>query len=95
MIVERWTWTVRPRYQSEVIELLKALVEALGFTPRICTYRFGATDRVSSELESESYQARAEWWDGFDGNVPEYVAWLEKQSDLTEAGRTCELLIVH
>ena len=95
MIVERWTWEVRPDNQSEVIESLKALVKALGFTPRICTYRFGAVDKVVSDIEFESFLDREKWWEGVDRNLPEYLAWIEKQSDLTEAGRTCELLIVH
>lgn len=95
MIIERWTWVVRPVHQSEVIELLKALVEALGFTPRICTYRFGAIDKISSDLEFESFLDREEWWEGFDPNLAEYVVWIEKELELAEPGLTCELLIVH
>jgi hypothetical protein len=33
MIVERVTWKVGYRHQKAVIELLKATVQAMGFTP--------------------------------------------------------------
>jgi len=95
MIVERWTWQVKPARQSEFIELVKATVEALGLTPRVCSYRFGAVDTVSSDLEFETFLDRTEWWDNYDPSLPEVVEWYEKYPDLTELGRTMELLIVH
>ena len=95
MIVERWKWKVRYKHQSEFIESLKALVEALGFTPRVCTYRFGAVDTVTSELEFESFLDREKWWEDFDRSMLEYVEFVEKSQDLAEPDRACELLIVH
>ncbi len=95
MIVERWTWQVRTENKSEFIELVKASVEALGFTPRVCSYRFGAMDTVSSDLEFETLQDREKWWDNHDTSLPVWVEWYEKYPDLIEPGRTCELLFVH
>ena len=95
MVVERWTWQVRPARQSEFIESLKAMVEAIGFTPRVCTYRFGAVDKVTSELEFESFLDREKWYEAFDRSLPEFVEFVKKTQDLAEPGRVCELLIVH
>ena len=95
MVIERWTWQVRPSNQQEAIELLKDLVKALGFKPRVCSYRFGPVEAVSSDLEFDSFLDREKWWADLDTSLPEYVAWEERLGELTEPGITSELLIVH
>ena len=95
MIIERWTYTVRYSNRSEFIDLLKDTVRLMGFTPRVCSVRFGAADRVSSDLEFESLLAREEFWENFDYDTP---GWNERHDEfmaLAETGTTCELLIVH
>jgi hypothetical protein len=95
MIVERWTWTVRPAHQDEFVGAVKALVEAHGLTPRVCTYRFGGADRVTSDLKFESFLDREKWWENADRSRPEYIEFQKKQLELAEPGRVSELLIVH
>jgi hypothetical protein len=94
MIVERITWKVSYSHQNEFIELLKATVEAMGFTPCVCTYRFGAADIVTSDLEFETFLDREKYWEDFDYNAPEHVAFHERLPDLATTAKH-ELLIVH
>jgi hypothetical protein len=95
MIVERWTWQVNPAHKSEFIELTKALVQALGMKPRVCSYRFGVSTAVSSDMEFETFLDREKYWERLDTSIPEWVEFHEKHPDLVETGTTCELLIVH
>ena len=95
MIVERVTWKVNHIHQSEFIELLKALVEAMGHTPRVCSCMFGPADTVTSELEFETMEDREKSVNDFDLSMPEYVAYVEKYPELAETGMTRELLRLH
>jgi hypothetical protein len=95
MIVERFTWKAKVGCRAEVIELVKALVEEIGLTPRVCSYVFGPYDIVSSDLEFETMEDREKFWADFDGSGPAWAEFHEKLPDLTGSGATHELLQVH
>jgi hypothetical protein len=95
MIIERWTWTVHYSHKSEFTGLVKEHVAQIGFTPRICSTRFGTTDRVSWDLEFESFLAREEFWESFDYDRPGWNERHDRFIALSETGTTCELLVVH
>jgi hypothetical protein len=95
MIIERWTWKAKVGCRAEVIELVKAMVEEAGLTPRVCTYAFGPYQVVISDLEFETEQDRQEWWAGVDWSQPAMVEWHKKEPDLTESDIDHALLHVH
>lgn len=95
MIIERWTWKTKFGCKDEVIKLVKAMVEGLGLTPRVCTFTFGPYHTVFSDLEFESEEDRKQFWDDFDGSQPDFVEWHKRQPELTESDITRELLQVH
>ena len=95
MLVERFTWKVSHLVQKEFIELLKAMLEAQGKTPRVCTYVFGDRDIVTSDLHYETLADREKDVADFDYNQPEWIAFVAKYPDLAETGMTCELLQMH
>ena len=95
MIVERITWKVNHIHHSEFIKLVKAAVEGLGKTPRICSYMFGPKDVVTSDLEFETMDDRQKYWADLDRNQADFVEWIKKYPDLAEIGMTAELLRVH
>lgn len=95
MIVERWTWKTREGHRAEVIELVKALVEEAGLTPRVCSYVFGPYNVVSSDLEFETMEDRAKFWESFDPSQPRMAEWNRKRPDLVDHDTTCHLLRVH
>jgi hypothetical protein len=95
MIIERFTWKVSHQRHKEFIRLVKALVEAMGHTPRVCSYLFGDADIVTSELEFQSLADREQSVIDFDYSLPEWAAFVERYPDLAETGMTRELLRVH
>jgi hypothetical protein len=95
MLIERFTWKVSHLHQKEFIELLKAMLEAQGKTPRVCSYVFGDRETVTSDLQYETMADREQDIADFDYDQPEWIAWVEKYPDLAETGITCELLRLH
>ena len=97
MIVERWTWKVKVGCRTEVIKMVKAMVEEAGLTPRVCTYTFGPWWIVTSDLEFETEEDRREFWKDFDFSAPAFAEWYKKRPDLLESyeGNHHELLQVH
>jgi hypothetical protein len=81
-------------HHNEFIELVKATVEAWGFTPRVCSHLFGDADIVTSDLEFETHADREAFMAGFDDSQPEYVEFLKRYPDLAETGMTRDLLRV-
>jgi hypothetical protein len=95
VIIERFTWKVSHLHHAEFIALVRALVEAMGHTPRVCSYLFGDADIVTSDLEFETLADREQSVVDFDFSLPEWAAFVEKYPDLAETGMTRELLRVH
>lgn len=95
MLIERFTWKVSHLHQKEFIELLKAMLEAQGKTPRVCSYVFGDRDIVMSDLHYETMADREKDMAGLDYDQPEWIAFVEKYPDLAETGMTSELLRLH
>ena len=94
MIIERWTWNVKVGCRDEVIELVKALVEETGLTPRVCTFTYGPYETVTSDLEFETEEDHKKFWDDLDWSQPKAAEWSKKRPDLTESSYR-ELLQVH
>lgn len=95
MIIERWTWKVKVGCRAEVIELVKAVVEESGLTPRVCTFTYGRYyEMVTSDLEFETEEDQKKFWNDLDSSQPAWVEWQKKRPDLTESSRR-ELLRVH
>ena len=95
MIVERWTWKVKPGCQDEMIKLLKALIEETGLTPRVWTFRFGPGDIVGSDIEFETEEDRQKWWREVDASKPKAAEFAKKHHDLIRASALRELVRVH
>ena len=95
MIVVRYTWKVNHIRQSEFIELVKAAVEEAGLTPRICSYVFGPTDTVTSDLEYETIEDWVKRRNDWDRSQPAFAEFLKKYPDLAEIGMTTEVLQVY
>ena len=97
MVVDRWTWKVKPGHKNEVIEVLKALFKLNGSTGRVCTQMYGAFDEVSSYEEYETVEDLRKVWEGdaIDWSRPEVRDLTKKLEDLTETGTTHELYRVH
>ena len=83
------------------LQLARALAEVLdpvaeaGLKSRVCSYRFGPWEIVTSDLEFETEEDRIKYWkDDFDRSAPAYVEWHEKYPDLCESYEH-ELLRVH
>ena len=94
MIVRRFLWKAKTGGRAEVIELVKAMVEELGFTPRVCTYRDGSYDTVISYLEFETEEDEKRMWDNIDSSQPAWVEWHKRSPDLVES-HWSEYLQVH
>jgi hypothetical protein len=94
MLIERFTWKVSHLHQKEFIELLKAMLEAWGKTPRVCTYVFGDRDIVTSDLYYETMADRERDVAEVDYDQPGWIAFVAKYPDLAETGMT-SLLQVH
>ena len=95
MIVQRFTFKAKVGCESEVIKLVKDMVEEFGFIPRVCSYVFGPLEIVTSEVEFESIEARQRFYDEVDWSGPKAAEWLKRRADLTESGTTIELFRVH
>ena len=95
MIVQRYTFKVKPGCKGDFIQLTKALVEESGRTPRVCSYTFGPYHTVISDLEFESEEDMRKYWDEVDWSGPQASEWLKKHNELIESGATVELLQVH
>jgi hypothetical protein len=95
VIIERFTWKVSHLHHAEFIALVRALVEAMGHTPRVCSYLFGDAGIVTSDLEFGSVVDREQAIADLDYTLPEWVKFIEKYPDLAETGMTRELLRVH
>lgn len=95
MLIERFTWKVSHLHQKEFIELLKAMLEAQGKSPHVCSYVFGDRDIVTSDLQYETMADREKDVADFDYDQPEWIAFVEKYPDLAETGMTSELLRLH
>ena len=95
MIVERWTWKVKVGCRAEVVKAIKAAVEEIGLTPRICSFIFGPFDIVISDLEFESEEDmnknRAV---RYDKGGPALAEWHKKRRELV-VSENCGLLRVH
>ena len=94
MIIARYTWKAKSGCRAEVITLVKAMVERLGFTPRVCTYEWGSYDIVTSDLEFETMEDLDKFWKDLDRSQPAWVEWLKNYPDLVES-HWSELLQVH
>lgn len=94
MIIARFSWKAKTGCRPEVIKLVKALAEELGFTPRVCTYRWGVYDTVTSEFEFETMEDQDKFWNNVDPSQPAYAEWIKKVPDLVES-HWMELLHVH
>ena len=97
MIVDRFTWKVKAGCKEEVVQLVKALAEEAGMTPRVCTFTYGPRDIVTSDFEFETEEDRGKYWEDFDWSAPAFSEWHKKYPDLTESyeGNHRELLRVH
>ena len=94
MVVERFTWKAKVGCNSEVVKFVKAMVEESGLAPRVCTYTFGPSNIVTSDLDFETEEDRRKFWTEIDPSAPAFVEWHQKYTDLVESyGR--ELLQVH
>jgi hypothetical protein len=88
MIVERWTFPVKPQYQEAVVNILKEEIEGnTVFTGsyRIYTPHIGPWDVVVVEWEYEDTQELEAVWDAWfaKSGTPEY---FEKWYELTRPG---------
>ena len=98
MIIQRFTWKVKPGCKNKFIDLTKALVQEAGLTPRVWSFVSEPSDIVGSDLEFETEQDRQTFWDKVDKSKPAWVEWQTKGGDLTESDvsdHTKELLRVH
>jgi len=93
MIVQRVMFKVKLGCRAEFIELTKAVVVEAGLTPRVCSYRHGPRDTVTSDLEFETEEDRQEF--PFDYSRPKAAEWVKKLTDLIVPGTTNEVLQVY
>ena len=94
MVIARYHWKAKTGCREELIKLVKAAVEELGFTPRVCTYVWGFWDTVTSDLEFETMEDEGKFWDNVDTSQPAFAELVEKEPDLFES-HWRELLQVH
>ena len=88
MIVERWTYPVKPGCQEAVVKMLKEEIEGntvFTHSYRIYTPDIGPQDVVVVEWEYEDLQEMQADWDAWlaKPGTPEF---LEKWNELTERG---------
>jgi hypothetical protein len=94
MIVERFTWHVKPGHQQEFVELVKGERERIGKAEvRIYVPFYGPHNVVIGELEFETLEDQdgfwQEWW-----QAPEAQTYMEALSQLQDAGGSHELWIL-
>ena len=66
MIVERFTWHVKPGHQHEFVELIKAERERIGaVTLRIYVPFFGPHNVVIGEIEFQSKEEQGDFWESY------------------------------
>ena len=98
MIVERYTWVVKPGRRQDLIQWCKELVgrkELKDYTTRIYSTSFGARNNVVLEVEYETEESRLEYWAGIEW-TPESTEFLNQHHDMIEGlGQTRELLNLH
>jgi hypothetical protein len=94
MIVNRPTWKITHLHHEELIELLEAMLETQGKTPRVCSYVFGDRDTVTSGLHYGTMADREQDIADFNHDRSEGTKLVEKHPDLAETGMTSELLLL-
>jgi hypothetical protein len=86
MIVERFTWTVKPGYMDKFIELLKAeSVKPPQFKWRIYISNISENDTVAEEFEYENLAELEKSWDEWFAK-PETAEFLKKFDECREPG---------
>jgi hypothetical protein len=94
MIVERFTWHVKPGRQQEFVELVKAERERAGEgTLRIYVPFFGPHNVVIAEIEFENTEEQDRFWEEW-WQAPEAQTYLENLSKLQDAGGSRELWLL-
>ena len=94
MIVERFTWHVKPGHQPEFVELVKAERERVGeVTLRIYVPFYGPHNVVIGELEFKDTEEQDKFWETW-WQAPEAQTYLENLAKLQDAGGSRELWIL-
>ena len=94
MIVERFTWHVKPGHTPEFVELVKAERERVGeVTLRLYVPFFGPHNVVIGEIEFENTEEQDKYWEGWLGK-PEAQTFLENLVKLQDAGGSRELWLL-